>query len=110
MKVGIDRDLRIAGTGLSRERRIAMARYVGSPGYLANICEGTPRIDLNGEPASTVTGELCAIAKALEPRRPAKRQAAPPTPEPPAAPERQLGLSDLKAAWQARQTAKHAAE
>jgi ProP effector len=106
LKIGVDRDLHAADTGLSRRQlRQTLSRYVGSAGYLEAMREGAARIDLAGEPAGTVIAaeELHAVAKLLE--REAKAATptseSEPTPALPAAPKR-LGLADLRAAARER--------
>jgi ProP effector len=133
LKIGIHRDLAAAKTLSARQLKRALVRYTGSLGYLSNMREGAPRIGLDGQPAGAVTAEeeLHAIAKVLkieaenaaawqrarrksqERRSPActpevKTSSDPPKPQP--ALSQRVGLSGLKAAWQARQAAKEAAE
>jgi ProP effector len=109
LKVGISRDLMAAGTGLSRARvRHALHHYTRSIGYLTAMTVGAARVDLNGEPAGSVTADeaahaaerLARIRAAIEEK---KRAVAAPKPEPVPAPQPQrLGLADLKAAALAR--------
>jgi sRNA-binding protein len=136
LKIGIHRDLAAAKTLSCRQLKRALAQYTGSLGYLSNMRENAPRVGLDGRPAGTVTAEqeLDAIAKVLrieaenaaawqrawenrrkpqERRSPActpevKTSSDPPKPQP--APSQRVGLYGLKAAWQARQAAKEAAE
>ncbi len=107
LKVGIDRDLRAAETGLSdRERAIAFSYYCCAFGYLKNMRQGAARIDLNGEAADTITAEEEQHAvKTIEGLRKKARAThqAPPSPEPAPSPTpKRLGLAGLKAAALAR--------
>jgi ProP effector len=58
IKVGINLDLLAVDTGMTLQQLgRALAWYVGSPGYLANMKVGAARIDLAGETAGAVTPE-----------------------------------------------------
>lgn len=126
LKLGIDRDLITATAGAItvRELKAALRLYCGNEGYLRACCEGTPRIDLQGIPAGTVTSADMANARqrlaAVKAARTAKqweaartRRAAqravkrtrpplslpPPSAPPPSrVPVKRMSLADLRAA------------
>jgi ProP effector len=102
----------IAPRDLSNALRI----YVSNPRYLKALVVGADRVDLNGMPAGTVTGEHAAIAEAQYKRQREKWEAkqkqavVAPLAEPlkpvadvtPSGPRR-ISLADLRAAAKARQ-------
>ena len=113
LKIGIDKDLvsAVAGAIKPHELTSALAFYTGNAGYLRGLRVGAVRIDLDGNPAGTVTAsEAQHAAEVLATRllRTARRRTAGAKPAatnlgaPPAQPER-LGLAGLKAAWRERQ-------
>jgi len=123
---------RVEDTIAGPELRRAVDHYCGNAAYLRTLVKGTPKIDLQGRPAGTVTAAEEVVAKEVLARREQAKgsrevDTAPPGPitesQPtkfiptkqstpstsPQGPQR-LGLADLKRAAQARQAAKQAAE
>lgn len=81
LKIRIDQDIRLALPELARgDMALAMADYCGGPTYLRAMIVGAERIDLNGNPAGTVTAEEAEYAagrlKAFEARFCQPREAA----------------------------------
>jgi ProP effector len=63
LKVNTFRDLRLACPDISYLRiKLALSDYCGGPSYHAAMTEGAVRIDLNGEPAGTVSKAEAAHA------------------------------------------------
>jgi ProP effector len=98
LKVGIHRDILAAMPELSQaDVSRALQFFVSRFGYLESCIEGSPRIDLNGDPAGVASAAEAANAQHwLAKRRKVKPQAAP------TAPPKKLSLVDLKAAAAAR--------
>ena len=67
LKVGIHEDLARHEPWSSKLIRRALAHYVNLPRYVKALREGTPRIDLDGNPAGAV--DATAAQAALEKRR-----------------------------------------
>jgi ProP effector len=67
LKIGVHNDVIAAldGAVTWRELRNALRVYVNNERYLCALRAGTPRIDLNGEPAGVVTEGEAQHAKAL---------------------------------------------
>jgi ProP effector len=139
LKIGIRADLvaRLEGVVSEVELSTALRVYTSNLAYLRSCHQDTARLDLDGQPSGTVSAERAARAAKLVARRVAAAKAnapaggkTPPTeaqatptngasglPTRPSQAEsadttapKRLGLAGLKAAWQARQAAKEAAE
>jgi len=100
LKIGIHLDIQgvLDGAITSPELHRALGFYCSNPAYVAHLREGTPRLDLNGEPTGIVTVDEEALARARLARikvKKANRAAAVKTQTPPI---KRLSLSDLKAA------------
>jgi len=65
LKTGIFRDIRAAlGDGIDElQLSAALAMYCRAVGYLKHCKEGTPRIDLSGEPAGEVSADEARFAR-----------------------------------------------
>ena len=107
LKIGIDQDIAAALADVivsPDELKSALRYYTGNIGYLLACREGVERVDLNGEPAGTVTAAEAAYAAKIAARRrrraAAKIAAKPVTTAPP-----RLGLADLKRAALVRKAA-----
>jgi ProP effector len=123
LKIGIHADL--AGVLTGDELRLAVRHYVNRLMYQRALVAGAARVDLEGNPAETVSPEQAAGAEHLvdgrikraEARMLAARQvwksnhqrrpnkSTEPIPPTPAPTQRPLGLADLKAAALARKAA-----
>jgi sRNA-binding protein len=109
LKIHLDIQAAVDGAVTPAELHKALGVYCSNPVYLGHTRKGAWRLDLDGNPAGTVTAEEEAHAKATlagieakKARRAAAKPAAQPTiPQPP----KRLSLSDLKAAALARKTA-----
>ena len=116
LKIGINRDLVAADTGISSTQlRQALGAYTSSPSDLRACCEGAARIGLDGQPAGSVSEEESEHARrklaVLEARWGAPEALPEDAVSEPASPTvGRLGLQDLKRAWQQRQAARKAAE
>jgi sRNA-binding protein len=101
LKIGIHNDIlgAVDGALTPLELSKAMGAYCANSAYLRSSQEGAQRIDLDGNPAGTVTADEEAHAKA----RLAARKAFKPTTSEPPVPKR-LSLADLKASALARKT------
>jgi len=99
LKRGIDRDLVARLDGLSSRTALkrVLGGYTACPEYRAGLIEGVARIDINGEPAGTVTAS--EVAYALAPK-PAKTRSTPSTPVAPK--PKRLSLDDLRKAARQR--------
>jgi hypothetical protein len=102
LKIGIRDDLRAAldGAITDAELRRALQVYCSNKVYRSRLSAGATRIDLNGQPAGTVSAE-----HALAPAKPtpkAKPKAARDDPSPPMPPPKRLSLQDLREAAQQR--------
>jgi ProP effector len=104
LKIPVDVLVALAGAITPKELAAAMRFYCANSGYLKACTEGTPRIDLNGEAAGTVSAEEADNAKRrLQQRRrsngarPARAVSVDTTPTKP-----RLSLADLRKAAQAR--------
>lgn len=111
LKVGIFADLLAAGfDGLEDDLEIALRRYNNSLGYQQKLKTGAVRIDLNGEPAGTVTADQAQWAEKrvawFYKRRAEALQKVAQKPAPIEPPKpRKVSLADLRAAAQARKAA-----
>ena len=79
--------------------------YTACPEYRARLIERAARIDLDGNPAGTVTAGEAAYALAPRPAKKTKptTSPAPPPPAPSAPPQpKRLGLEDLRRAARLR--------
>ena len=117
LRVGIFRDLLDTGlfTGHEPDLRSALRRYTASLGYQRNLRTGAVRVDLNGEPAGTVTADQAQWAEkkvaAIYKRRAEALQRAAQKPAPIGPPKpKKLSLADLRAAAQARKAMSEAAQ
>jgi ProP effector len=64
LKIGIHCDLLAATIAFSPgELNVGLKYYVGALGYLEAVLDGAERIDLNGDPAGSVTAEQAEYAK-----------------------------------------------
>jgi ProP effector len=102
LKLGIHLDIQASldGAITPAELHRALGAYCSNPTYLSHTRKGAPRLDLNGEPAGTVTADEEAHAKATLVRIRAKKAAT--KAQAPLA--KRLSLADLKAAALARKT------
>jgi len=101
LKLGVHLDLQAALDGVITvpELHRALGFYCSNPSYLGRLREGTPRLDLDGMPAGTVTIDEEALARARLARikvKKANRAAAIKAQAP--AVKRLSSLADLKAA------------
>lgn len=120
LKIGVDRDIVAAlnGTLAPDQLRDALRSYVAAAGYLRALQPNATRVDLDGLPAGLVSAAAATVAREQlvhtlskqEARRKARVAQEQPAVKPVAEPEpviekgpKRLGLSDLKAAWAARQ-------
>jgi ProP effector len=117
LRVGVFQDLLDTGlfTGLEADLKIALRRYTDSLGYQRNLRANATRIDLNGEPAGTVTADQAQWAEkkvaAIYKRRAEALQRAAQKPAPIGPPKpKKLSLADLRAAAQARKAMSEAAQ
>jgi ProP effector len=96
LKVGIHNDvlLALADAVTPSELARALQIYVNNRIYQSRLRPGATRIDLNGEPAGTVTAGEAAFARAKERARKEQR----PTPSSPP----RSSLAELRAAGQRR--------
>jgi len=103
LKLGIDRDLvaRLDGLSSRTELKRVLGGYTACPGYPAKVIEGAVRIDLDGNPASTVTANEAAYALAPKPAKTKPTPSTPPALGSASTPKR-LSLADLKAEGVAR--------
>lgn len=72
LKIGIHEDLLVRSTTIKlteAELRDAIKTWCRGMRYWASITEGAPRLDLDGNPAGTVTEIEASQARALEARR-----------------------------------------
>ncbi|HEY1246080.1 MAG TPA: ProQ/FinO family protein [Hyphomicrobiaceae bacterium] len=65
LKVGISKDIAAAAEGAitPAELESAMSVYCGHKAYLKKLKEGAARVDLDGDPAGTVTADQAANAR-----------------------------------------------
>ena len=122
LKLGIHHDiLAILGDAIDRKLLgAAMQHYCCNLFYRMSQKEGAPRIDLNGDPAGTVSeADALSAARSVILARAALRErkrieikpetapeiAPPPPPPPPPQPPKRLGLADLRAAALRRKAA-----
>jgi len=100
LKLGIHLDIQAAldGAVTPAELHRALGTYCSNPIYLGHMRKGAWRLDLNGEPAGTVTADEEAHAKATLVRIRAKQAARTAAVEAQAPTPKRLSLSDLKAA------------
>jgi ProP effector len=119
LKIGIFRDLitQMDGVITPKELSVGLRYYCGSSAYLRAMAKDAWRVDLDGNPAGSVTANEAAEAKDRLARMAVRQQAKGLRKEDPSfssVPEqgapKKLGLADLKAAWQERMAAKEAAE
>jgi len=105
LKIGIDRDIEAALDGVitAAELHRALGTYCSNQVYLNYTRKGVWRLDLNGEPAGTVTVGEEAHAKEVLARIRAKKANKAAAAKAQAKPKR-LSLADLKAAALARKT------
>jgi ProP effector len=77
LKVGIHDDIlvKLGGTIAPQELSIALCFYTANAGYLTALRTGTPRVDLDGSPAGTVTESESDFAKVKLAKRRTKWQA-----------------------------------
>jgi ProP effector len=106
LKVGIHLDIMAAlGDAVtSAEVKSALRLYTGNIGYLLACREGVERVDLNGEPAGTVTAAEAAYAAKIAARR-RRKAAAKIAAKPVTTASPRLGLADLKRAALVRKAA-----
>ena len=122
LKVGIRNDIKVVlgDTITDIELTYALRSYTSNRAYLSRLTAGTPRIDLNGEPAGQVTESDADYAAERLKRQTARQQekteppaaSAPPPINaeispilPPQPTQRRLSLGDLKQAAAARKVA-----
>jgi sRNA-binding protein len=114
LKVGVYGDV-LAALGEAvqpRDLQSALRAYTGNRGYLRAMSAGACRIDLDGEPAGTVTPEDETVAKAKLAESPRTQVPPPEAPamrpaeenQKPSAPKR-LSLADLREAGRRRREA-----
>jgi ProP effector len=106
IKIGIHLDILAAlgGAVTSAEVKFALRLYAGNLGYLLACRDGVERVDLNGEPAGTVTAAEAAYAAKIVARR-RRRAAAKIAAKPVTTARPRLGLVDLKRAALVRKAA-----
>jgi ProP effector len=65
LKVGIGKEIAAAAAGAitPEELDAALQHYVGAKAYQQQLREGAQRVDLDGNPAGTVTAEQAAMAR-----------------------------------------------
>src|SRR5262245_20561799 len=104
LKLGIHLDLLTAldGAIMLAELHNALGAYCSNPVYLSALRKGVSRLDLNGEPAGTVTADEAAHAREMLARIRAKRKNRAAAVKAQAPPPKRLSLADLKAAALAR--------
>jgi ProP effector len=106
LKVGIHHNIlaALAGAITPQELGLALAIYVGNKSYRSGLVAGAVRIDLNGQPAGTVTPEQAAPAPPRAPRKVSSPAPVVPKIQAPA-PDGRLSLTGLRAAARARREA-----
>jgi ProP effector len=109
LKIHLDIQAALDDAVTPAELHKALGTYCSNPVYLGHTRKGAWRLDLDGNPAGTVTAEEEAHAQATlagieakKARRAAAKAAVQPTIPQPA---KRLSLADLKAAALARKTA-----
>ena len=105
LKLKIHLDIQAAldgGAITTAELHNALGAYCSNPIYLGALRRGACRLDLNGEPAGTVTADEEAHAKATLARIKAKQKNRAAAAKAAAPPAKRLSLADLKAAAVAR--------
>jgi len=111
LKIGIHKDILAAVDGALTPLELsrALGIYCSNPAYLGHTRKGAWRLDLDGNPAGTVTADEEAHAKAtlagIRTKKEVRTAAAKATAQPAIPqPAKRLSLADLKAAALARKT------
>jgi sRNA-binding protein len=109
LKIHLDIQAALDGAITPLELHRALGLYCSNEAYLGHTCTGAWRLDLDGNPAGTVTADEEAHAKAtlagIRAKKAARTATARATAQPAIPqPSKRLSLADLKAAAQARKT------